>query len=321
MAEEDQYPELEPGIPVPEEPPVESRRVPSIVHASPFTIQPPQGVILESSRANQPYVPTDPTERMWAAMEREFGGLPLAQAQKAVETALKFQGMRTYQQELAKGTPAAEALAKAGPMLFGTSGMRGMGMTTPAQQAAQALREREFAFKQQQAAKPRIVHVGNRAYRENAAGQFEPVTPEPPPTHQARITLKEDEFGPAISGYASDKEIAERLARMKARDDAAAAESASAAASPGVLGRVKQALGFGATTVVPPAPAMLTPQSPIRLGPGITMGGIQPPAAAAPMAPATTTTATAPKFREGQLIRNKRTGKLYKIVNGVPVEQ
>jgi hypothetical protein len=43
--------------------------------------------------------------------------------------------------------------------------------------------------------------------------------------------------------------------------------------------------------------------------------------AAGPRPPATSTTTQAAPFKEGATIRNKKTGKLHKVVNGQPVEQ
>lgn len=45
--------------------------------------------------------------------------MPIAQAEQAVASAMRFQGIRQYQQDLASGMNASEALAKNAPMLFG----------------------------------------------------------------------------------------------------------------------------------------------------------------------------------------------------------
>ena len=44
--------------------------------------------------------------------------LPIEQQSEAVAAATKFQGQRGYQQDLASGMPASQAMAKWGPMLF-----------------------------------------------------------------------------------------------------------------------------------------------------------------------------------------------------------
>lgn len=296
MADEDQYPELDPGIPVPEEPMVESRRVPSIVHASPFPIVPPEGVVLPSSLRNQPYVPRDPAERQAMAMSRAFESLPIAQAEKAVETALKFQGMRTYQRALSEGKSAEEAMRIAGPMIFGSTGMRGM-MITPAQAAAQNLREREFAFRQQQAntaATRAKVHFGPNGQvlqeKGGAVSVIRPPDPGPPKYRGVNTTLPEDQFGPQISGPSDHPDI---QARLKQRQDAIAA----AAAEPppiGPIGRAWRAITGGGT----PAP-VAPPSAPgaIRLGGGVTMGG--PPPAPAPAAPIRVAPPTTPAPMSG----------------------
>jgi hypothetical protein len=50
----------------------------------------------------------------------EMGDTPLAEAEKAVDAALKFQAQRGYQKDLAGGMSAADALTKWGPTLFGS---------------------------------------------------------------------------------------------------------------------------------------------------------------------------------------------------------
>lgn len=51
-------------------------------------------------------------------LQQQIQGLPIDQAQRATVAALKFQGQRGYQNDLAAGKPAHEALAKWAPMMF-----------------------------------------------------------------------------------------------------------------------------------------------------------------------------------------------------------
>jgi hypothetical protein len=51
-------------------------------------------------------------------LQEQLQGLPYEQAQRATVAAMKMQGQRGYQADLAAGKPAHEALAKWAPMLF-----------------------------------------------------------------------------------------------------------------------------------------------------------------------------------------------------------
>jgi hypothetical protein len=62
-----------------------------------------------------------PLPDMSTAYQQAFSHLPIDQAIKAVQMATKFQGQRGYQADIQSGTPAASALAKWSPLLFGGS--------------------------------------------------------------------------------------------------------------------------------------------------------------------------------------------------------
>lgn len=79
------------------------------------------------------YVPPEP-QPDFGSVQAQVANLPLDQAEAAVEAAMRFQGQRGYQRELAKGTAAPEALAKWAPMIFAGKGRSNLG------QAAQMIR-------------------------------------------------------------------------------------------------------------------------------------------------------------------------------------
>lgn len=96
---------------------------------------------------------------MSGAYTSAFQHLPVDEAIKAINVANKFVAMRGYQSDLAKGTSQAEAVAKWGPMLFGT----GTGIPealkaiqaqkiNPYQQAQLNQRQAEMMGRQSQAA-------------------------------------------------------------------------------------------------------------------------------------------------------------------------
>lgn len=62
-----------------------------------------------------PQAPDELDPRM---MQEAFTKLPIDQAVKAVGAAIRFQGLRGYQQDLANSVPADQALARHAPMMF-----------------------------------------------------------------------------------------------------------------------------------------------------------------------------------------------------------
>jgi hypothetical protein len=72
-----------------------------------------------------------------SAAQRDAGDVD--EAEKAVGAAIRFQGMRLYQRDLASGTPADQALAKNGPMMFWQPS------TSPTQTTQAAIAQRQQA--------------------------------------------------------------------------------------------------------------------------------------------------------------------------------
>jgi len=104
-----------------------------------------------------------------AAAYRE---LPVDQAEKAVEAAIRYQGQRGYQRDLASGKSSAEAFARWAPMIFRTAtGLpEAINRTSPApppaitpqQQIQNALNQKKFELSQQESqrkATPKPVKV------------------------------------------------------------------------------------------------------------------------------------------------------------------
>jgi hypothetical protein len=124
--------ELEPGIPIEEQSQVEQVPVrPPIVapQAQPMVMQGPiaaPGSAPIAAPANPNLVPlTDQQAQERANIRRlqyQLADVPYKEAADAVNAALRFQSQRGYQQDLANGVPAAEALAKWAPTMFGPKG-------------------------------------------------------------------------------------------------------------------------------------------------------------------------------------------------------
>lgn len=80
--------------------------------------------------------PDAATGAYWNQFRQAYKDLPLAQAQTAINAAMKYQGIRGYQRDLAAGKPAAEALARWGPLMLssdrGAGGLAGAAAMTRA---------------------------------------------------------------------------------------------------------------------------------------------------------------------------------------------
>ena len=149
--------------------------------------------------------------------------------------------------------------------------------------------------------------------------------PREKPAKQPTVTVPLDPnnpFGPKISGPANDPEV------IKARDDALKATQTAADAlkqkqGPNLLDRFKSMIGMGGTPAAAPgAVPDVAPIGSMPMSPGAGTLPLTPqPAAANPVAQMAAASQAAAPFKEGALIRNKKNGKLYRVTNGVPVEQ
>lgn len=112
---------------------------------------------------------------MWRRLAQQTQDLPLAQTEQAVSAALRYQGQRQYQQDLASGMSPGEALARSAPMIFGGPKQGSLG------QAASMVRA---TAKPQ----PKFTDVGGVLYRHNLDGTVTAVTgpkaPTPPRANQ-----------------------------------------------------------------------------------------------------------------------------------------
>jgi hypothetical protein len=203
--------------------------------------------------------------------------------------------------DLEGGMPAAQAMAKWGPMLFHNkptgmatviqnSAPRPAPQITPQQQVQNALNQKRFELEQQKfqaaAKKPgRVATVTVPLDPENPDGA-KITGPANDPDVQAAIKKHEDAF-----------------ADTKAKQDKKAKESGKS-----IMERVKSVFGAGPTAIPMRAPTSPAPDSEVG----------QDERAPNPAAPAAAAPAKSP-FKEGAVIRSKKDGKLYRVVNGEPV--
>lgn len=218
-----------------------------------------------------------------------FQHLPVQQAIAAYDAASQYQAMRGYQQDLANGMPAYQAAAKWLPILHSknpagmATALRMMRPQTPAPMSqAQALNYQLQRQRLAQAARPKVPTVKV------------PLDPSNP-------------FGASITGPVDSPEVQQAMKKAEAAQ-AAAGEKANTA-QPGLLESARNFL-FGTPTPAAPPAGVTAPPPAAAIA--------RPPVAATPTPAAPPQPRRSP-FREGQTVRNKKTGKLYRIVNGEPV--
>lgn len=89
--------------------------------AAPATfVAPPGRAPILPPASNSGFLSPDEAARQTSMRKLQYAiaDLPLAEAEQAVSAALKFQAVRGYQQDLARGVSANEALAKWAPIMF-----------------------------------------------------------------------------------------------------------------------------------------------------------------------------------------------------------
>jgi predicted HAD superfamily Cof-like phosphohydrolase len=79
-------------------------------------VPPPNALAWARYRSTLPGL--SPQQQAENDVREQVAGQPIEQQQQAVQAAVKFQAQRGYQQDLASGMPAPQAMAKWGPMLF-----------------------------------------------------------------------------------------------------------------------------------------------------------------------------------------------------------
>jgi hypothetical protein len=79
-------------------------------------VPPPNALAWARYRSTLPGL--SPQQQAENDVREQVAGQPIEQQQQAVQAAVKFQAQRGYQQDLAGGMSASQAMAKWGPMLF-----------------------------------------------------------------------------------------------------------------------------------------------------------------------------------------------------------
>jgi hypothetical protein len=156
-----------------------------------------------------PFLSPDEAERQTAMRRLQYSvaDLPLAEAEKAVDAALKFQAQRGYQKDLASGMSAADALTKWGPTLFGSHVGTAQALSRVAARPA-----------------PRPVIVGGRAFAPmNPAmpgAPLQPITPGP-------IRNLDPNSPPVLEYKRLLADISHKQAEMDKNPEASAEENAA----------------------------------------------------------------------------------------------
>jgi hypothetical protein len=144
---------------------------PTPIAAPPRMVSPPAASPIQAP-AGAPTGLTLPTpaeaEQRTAIRQMQYAvaDMPLAQAEKAVNAALKFQAQRGYQRDIAGGMSAVDAMVKWGPTMFGSTAGSASALARVAT-AAQPEAEK-------------VMNIGGVGYRIPAKGQAVRITPEAP---------------------------------------------------------------------------------------------------------------------------------------------
>lgn len=109
---QDEEQDLEPGMPIQPQPPVASIPAPAVPPVQP---PPTAGAIPRSMRPPVNQAPGGFNMELWREQNAQ---LPMAKAEEAVGSALRFQAVRQYQADIAAGKSPAEALARSAPLMF-----------------------------------------------------------------------------------------------------------------------------------------------------------------------------------------------------------
>lgn len=155
--------EIDPGLPMSQDQPVNSVNLPVPPPAAPPQpmAAPPLGPPVP--RAMRPPVNQSPGGFNMELWREQNANMPLAQAEESVSAALRFQGIRQYQQDLAAGKTPAEALARSAPLMFSGPKNANLG------QAASFIRQTRPTVQ-------RPINIGGVGYRMNADGSLTPLT-------------------------------------------------------------------------------------------------------------------------------------------------
>lgn len=161
-------------------------REPSIV--APTAATPVQVPVAAPGRApiTTPFLSPEEAQQRTVMRRLQAGvsDLPLAEAEQAVSTAIKFQAVRGYQKDLQEGKSSAEALARWAPLMFTAPKAGTLG------QAASMVRA--------QAPTEKYMDIGGVGY-EFKGGKATPLTPPkvtPPKTFSMQVPINPDDpFG------------------------------------------------------------------------------------------------------------------------------
>lgn len=165
--------------------------------ALPISIKGPGGLPISAPSPTRYLSPEEAADReATRRLQYAVADQPYKDAIQAVEAAMKFQGIRGYQRDLANGMSAAEALAKWAPSMFATKGAASMSG------AASLLRATGPGAE-------RIMNVGGQAYR------YDPITHTMTPLTRAKVGA------PSQADLIDYRDVTHRLTRLqeKINDD------------------------------------------------------------------------------------------------------
>lgn len=254
---------------------------------------------LPANAQNPMFVQGPPPEDPETQMMRKFlSTIPVDQAEKAIHVAQQFQAKRAYQKRAASGVDPAQNLMQ----YFVESGATGGVKSSDISNLARA----QEAFARSQPFTPRAVNVGGNQLVETGRGRFAFPPKVAPPvrwtTHVDPKTGRTIQTNP-VTGEMKVLSEGTPVAPKEKKVEMVGGE-------PYAVKYDDEGNPIGLTPLMPPEPP-----PPPKPGLMDRILGRKPAATE----PAATTGKPAP-FKEGQVIRNKKTGKFYRIVGGHPLE-
>ncbi len=253
---------------------------------------------------------------------RNFGNLPIAQAQQAIQGALRFQSERLYQEKIASGMDPATAAMQLAPYLSRSTlaGVSSLERMKQANTPGKVVTEGGFTRIVKPGYRDVIVpqsalerNIGRKTIHSPGVGIFEYNTetkswdkavdfPEKATKYSARRVTVDPTNGEVqtVSGDPEDPVIKSFMEKAKK----AVSESKA-----GGFSLLKPSTWFGDNAPVAAPPSVVTPVS--QATPhdeNVTPSLVPARPAAIP-------------FKEGARIKNKKNGKIYIVKNGVPVPE
>lgn len=213
---------------------------PQVTAAVQTPVAPPGAAPIAPPRPSPFLSPEEAANReQMRRVQYQTADLPLAQAEQAVATAMKFQAIRGYQRDLANGMPAAEALAKHAPMMF-------------AQPKAGTLGQAASMVRASRPAPEKYMDIGGVGYQMTGGKAIPLTAPKPVKEKTVPLVIPADPENPLTGGHVTVQLAPDDPLVKKTLERARTGPPAPPPEPPGLFERI-----FGGGKAAVPAPAEL----------------------------------------------------------------